>query len=224
MKVIKFRVNGIFNSFRIPFFKTYHKTFLSPPKTTIIGLLANISNKPQKEFFEMIETIKVGIIIENIDSKFKDLWKYKLYEKKNGGSGIVRRDKLFNAIYTIYITDFDIKFLKSPLAVPALGLDDEMVKISDIEEIELTKKTDKIHSCFVSDEIKIKDIKVLDDNFMMPTFCNVPTEIVGFEKDIRVPKKVKKEQLQVDFFNCEIEVENLEVYLDETTKKGIVLF
>ena len=224
MRVIKFKVEGVFNSFRIPFFKTYHKTFLSPPKTTIAGLLANISNKSQKEFFEMIGKIKVGVIIENIDSKFKDLWKYKLYEKKNGGSGIIRRDKLFNAVYTIYVYNFDIEYLKNPLAVPSLGLDDEMVRISNVEEIEFVNKTSKIHSSFLCDEVKIKDIKVLGDNFIMPTFHNVPIELIGFEKNKRIPKKVKKEKLQVDFFNCEIEVEGIEGYLDETTKKGVVLF
>jgi len=232
MKVIKFKVEGVFNSFRIPFFKTYHKTFLSPPKTTIAGLLANISNKPQKEFFEMIDKIKVGVIIENIDSKFKDLWRCKIYKdikekekrKKARGNGIIRRDKLFNAVYTIYVYNFDIENLKNPLAIPSLGLDDEMVRISNVEEIEFVNKTSKIHSSFLCDEVKIKDIKVLDDNFIMPIFCNVPIELIGFEKNKRIPKKVKKEKLQVDFFNCEVEVEGIEGYLDETTKKGVVLF
>ena len=43
MKAIRFEVEGLLNSFRIPFFRTYHKTFLAPPKTTVIGLLCPIT-------------------------------------------------------------------------------------------------------------------------------------------------------------------------------------
>ena len=105
MKVIRFGVEGVLNSFRVPFFRTYHKSFLAPPKTTIIGMLCNISLKPQKEFFEILENnlIEVSVVIEDIKGKSKDLWSYKTLDKKNRGKSIIRRDKLFRAKYAIYL-------------------------------------------------------------------------------------------------------------------------
>ena len=85
MRVIRFGVEGLMNSFRIPFFRTYHKSFLAPPKTTIIGMLCNISLKSQKEFFEILESemIELSVVINSIEGRGKDLWSYKTIDKKN---------------------------------------------------------------------------------------------------------------------------------------------
>lgn len=84
MKVIRFEIQGLINSYRIPFFRTYHKSFLAPPKTTIIGMLCNISLKSQKEFFEILdkEVFEVSVVINEIKGRAKDLWSYKTLEKK----------------------------------------------------------------------------------------------------------------------------------------------
>lgn len=138
MEAIRFEVEGLLNSFRVPFFRTYHKTFLAPPKTTIIGLLCNIALKSQKEFFEILnqELIDVSVIIDEINGKTKDLWSYKTLEKGNMGKSVIRRDKLFLSKYTIYLsiknkTLFDEIYsaLKNPKNTPALGLDDELIII-----------------------------------------------------------------------------------------------
>ena len=97
MEAIRFEVEGLLNSFRVPFFRTYHKTFLAPPKTTVIGLLCNIALKSQKEFFEILdqELIDVSVVIDEIGGRTKDLWSYKTLEKGNMGKSVIRRDKLF---------------------------------------------------------------------------------------------------------------------------------
>ena len=158
MRVIRFGVEGLINSFRIPFFRTYHKSFLAPPKTTIIGMVCNISLKSQKEFFEILEKdkIEVSVIINSIQGKSKDLWSYKTIDKKNRGKSVIRRDKLFIPNYTIYLKIEDeelykeiLEALRYPKNIPSLGLDDELIKIDNVAEIDLElSNSNKIESVF----------------------------------------------------------------------------
>ena len=52
MNVIRFKTEGILNSFRVPLFKTYHRTFLAPTKTNIIGMITNIMGKSERWYYE----------------------------------------------------------------------------------------------------------------------------------------------------------------------------
>ncbi len=235
MRVIRFELEGILNSFRVPFFKTYHKSFLTPPKSTIIGLLCNISLKNQKDFFELLNSdfIKVSVILKDLQGKAKDLWTYKLYEKKNFGKSVIRRDKLHLAKYIIYleIEDKDLaeeilENLKEPKNTPALGLDDEIVKISNIKIVELENNSSNIvHSTLLTKNPKISDISQIDNNLHleMPTFYKIPTKFEAFDKKgKRKSKQPKEELLQVEFFNCSIEVSNIKSYYDAEYNMGVI--
>jgi CRISPR-associated protein Cas5t len=237
MKVIRFRVEGYFNSFRVPFFRTYHKTFLAPPKTTIVGMLCNISLKSEKEFFEILdkELIEVSVIIDEIVGKSKDLWSYKTKDKKNRGKSVIRRDKLFMPSYTIYLAIKDEKLyqeildgLKSPKNTPSLGLDDELVLIKDVAEIEInSNKTDRIDSLFLNKlgnyRGYVKDItKVIE----LPIANVTPTKFVGYDKKGKqISREVKEEFLQVEFINCEIEFEeSVKSFVDNELKHRLVFY
>ncbi len=234
MRAIRFEIEGVLNSFRVPFFKNYHKSFLAPPKTTVIGMLCNISLKSQKEFYEILnrDLIEVSVVIEDIKGRAKDLWSYKIFEKKNRGKSIVRRDKLFTPKYSIYlkISDdvlFDEIFqnLKSPKNIPSLGLDDEIVVIKNIEVIELVENDSKrVDSVFLNDTKEYKVfIKDTSKAVELPTSYLTPIKFEAFKNNKRVSKTKVKELFQVEAINCEIEIE-CESFLDKKYNKRIVFY
>jgi CRISPR-associated protein Cas5t len=225
------------NSFRIPFFRTYHKSFLAPPKATIIGMLCNISLKSQKEFFEILESemIEVSVIIDKIEGRGKDLWSYKTIDKKNRGKSVVRRDKLFIPNYTIYLKiENEILYqeilenLKAPKNIPSLGLDDELIIIRDIEEIELSNnKSNRIDSLFLDKGIEYKAfVKELHSTIELPMSNVTATKFIGFDKKgKRIPREVTEEFRQVEFINCEIEFKDkVESFLDLEFNNRLVLY
>lgn len=236
MKVIRFRIEGLLNSFRVPFFRTYHKTFLAPPKTTVIGMLCNISLKSQREFFEILKAqkIDISVIIDDIAGKSKDLWSYKTFDKKNRGKSVIRRDKLFKPSYTIYLKIDDAKLynevleaLKNPKNIPSLGLDDELVDIYDIKEIELKlNDTNKIDSVFLDKGIRYKGfIKDISKPIEMPTSAVTSTKFIAFKKGKLIPREVKEEFVQIEFVNCEIAFqEDIESFVDSELNNRLMLY
>jgi CRISPR-associated protein Cas5t len=241
MKVIRFRLKGLLNSFRIPFFRTYHKSFLAPPKTTVIGMLCNISLKSQKIFFEILEKelIEVSVIINSIEGKSKDLWRYKTLKSPDKGKrkdfSVVRRDKLFLPSYTIYLKIKNevlyqeiLESLKEPKNIPSLGLDDELVTIWDIKEIELqSNESNKIDSVFLDKDIPYKAfIKDIARSVELPVSSVVGTKFVAFDKKgKRISKEITQEFRQVEFINCEIEFqEKTTSFVDKELRNRLVFY
>ncbi len=237
MRVIRFEVEGLLNSFRIPFFRTYHKSFLAPPKTTLIGMLCNISLKSQKCFFEILdkELIELSVIINHIEGRGKDLWSYKTIDKKNRGKSVIRRDKLFIPSYTIYLKIEDealyqeiLQNLKSPKNTPSLGLDDELIIIKNIVEIDLlTNNENKINSLFLDKGIEYKAF--VNDRakaIELPISNITATKFIGFDKkEKRISREASEEFRQVEFINCEIVFqEDLLSFVDEQLENRLVFY
>ncbi len=240
MKVIRFELEGLLNSYRVPFFRTYHKSFLAPPKTTIIGMLCNISLKSQNIFFDILNRneIKVSVVINDIRGQTKDLWSYKTLKKVNMGKSIIRRDRLFRAYYTIYLNIENKKLheeilvnLKNPKNIPSLGLDDELVHIRNVKEITLCDdSSNKIDSIFLSKKhqrykIFVKDI---DRKVELPTSNLVSTKYKAYDdKGERISKESIKsyEYNQVEFINCQIEFENeVESFIDNELQNKLLFY
>lgn len=232
MNVIRFKAEGILNSFRVPLFKTYHRTFLAPTKTNIIGMIANIMGKSERWYYKTLNEnqIKVSVVINNIEGKTKDLWAYKVYKDKNNGRSIIRRDRLYKAIYTIYLLiDSEELFkeilisLKFPKSIPSLGLDDELIKISDIEnKIQMSEnKIGHINSVFM-DKGYSYDVIIEDwDKFVefpvaneTPLSFKVELSKEGFRKSRQAMNNFK----QVEYLNCKIELKNVSSYTDGINK------
>jgi len=238
MRVIRFGVEGLMNSFRIPFFRTYHKSFLAPPKTTVIGMLCNISLKSQKEFFEILESerIEISVVINSIEGRGKDLWSYKTIDKKNRGKSVIRRDKLFIPNYTIYLKIEDnslyqeiLESLKNPKNIPSLGLDDELITISsDVEEIDLIDNdSNRIDSLFLDKGIEYKAfVKERSGAIELPMSNVTATKFKGFDKkEKRISREVTEEFRQVEFINCEIEFQNeVKSFVDSQLGHRLVLY
>lgn len=237
MKVIRFKIKGLLNSFRVPFFRTYHKTFLAPPKTTVIGMLCNISLKPQKEFYDILnrDAILVSVIIDTIEGRTKDLWSYKTLQKGNMGKSVIRRDKLYIPSYTIYLKIADetlfeeiLDSLKYPKNTPSLGLDDELAHICDAQEITLNNNaTSRIDSVFLDKSIPYKGfIKEQSQMIELPTAQMVPTKFRAFDsKNNRISKEVIEEFKQVEYINCEIEFQaKVESFEDHELRHRLVFY
>ena len=237
MRVIRFGVEGLMNSFRIPFFRTYHKSFLAPPKATVIGMLCNISLKSQKEFFEILESekIELSVVINSIEGRGKDLWSYKTIDKKNRGKSVIRRDKLFVPNYTIYLKIEDeslyqeiLENLKKPKNIPSLGLDDELIMICDVEEIELGhNESHRIDSLFLDKGIAYKAfVKEISKTMELPMANVTATKFKGFDKEgKRISREVTEEFRQVEFINCEIEFQDeVKSFVDNEFNNRLVLY
>lgn len=228
MNIIRFSVEGVFNSFRIPFFRTYHKSFLAPPKTTIVGMLTNIMGKSEEYYYNILneDKIQVSVVIDSIKGKAKDLWAYKSLESKSEmhGRSIIRRDRLFNAKYIIYLRIQDdsiredvLQCLKKPKAVPSLGLDDEVIKIFDVKsDVEIKDNDSNIINSVFMDKgyeytAKIKDMY---SDVELPTANIVPLNYeIEFQKDLSKRRKGCDEYKQVEYINCLVELNDVNSYI-----------
>lgn len=237
MKIIRFQIEGLLNSFRIPFFRTYHKSFLAPPKTTVVGMLCNISLKSQKKFFDILdkELIEISVVINKIEGKTKDLWSYKTLDKKNRGKSVVRRDKLYLPSYTIYLKIDEqtlyqeiLECLKEPKNIPSLGLDDELITIGDVKEVELEENiTNKINSVFLDKNLPYKAfVKDMTQAIELPTLNLTPTKFEGFDKKgKRISREAKEEFRQVEYINCEIEFQDdVQSFLDSEFNNRVIFY
>jgi len=81
MRAVRFRVEGVLNSFKMPFFKKYHKSFFAPPKTSILGMLTNILGKHEEFYYQLFDkNIFVSVYIymedENLLLNFEHALKF----------------------------------------------------------------------------------------------------------------------------------------------------
>lgn len=242
MEVIKFKAQGIFNSYKIPVFRKYHKTFLAPPKTVVIGMLSNILDKGEKWYYEALQddVFKVSIIIESIEGTVKDLWVYRTYEKTPTGmfTSIVRRDHLFMASYTFFIAlkkDENISLeelyqgIKYPKKIPSLGLDDEIIDISDVKKCILEKNnSNKVDSVFISEDGNDFIAKIGEQRkfAIYPEIHLQPTKFIveynGGRRSIREPSEEKN---IAEYLNCKLEFKSdKEVWFDKDENKYLLFY
>lgn len=159
MRFIRIICNGSINSFRQPEFHTYHKTLPLPPKTTVAGMLGSalgISPSQVNEEWLLNERFKMGIVGTN-EGEAKDLWqirKYKDSQIKDFQKGkvtapyftaVIVRELLYKSHFMLYLSfekaedyEFVKKALQSPKWALSLGREDELIKITSIEDMEFT--------------------------------------------------------------------------------------
>lgn len=228
MNVIRFKVEGVLNSFRVPLFKTYHKTFLAPTKTNIVGMITNIMRESEECYYKTLNEnkIKVSVVIDQIKGKTKDLWAYKTYNNRNRGRGIIRRDRLFEAVYTIYLSIESEELYKKvlsalvfPKSIPSLGLDDELIKISEIKDkIQISEnKSGYINSVFMDKGYSYKAIVENSNQFVeFPIVNEIPLSfrVKESKEGSRESRQAMDIFKQVEYLNCLIEIENVPSYSD----------
>ncbi len=228
IKALRFDVEGFVNSFRIHQTAVYQLTDLVPTKTNIVGMLTNISGKTEKDYYNMLKDIKVGIVPIDINSLFVDLWRFKKLKNVNQGVGVLKREKLYLPKYLIYIVtnkgrnEEFLDCLKFPKRVPSLGMDDEMIEIKNPVEIEMEKITNeeeskKVDSIFIYNPKNKMKYDSIADNFWAPRFTSMN---LNFENEI--PRRPKDIVQIVEFCGLKFELNNpIDVYLDKEKNKHI---
>jgi len=223
MYILSFRATGVCNSYKIPVFKNYHKSYLTPPKTVIIGMLCNIMNKGERYFYETLQhRINVSVVVEDLWWTMKDLWWYKTLSSGNQGKSVIRREKYVYPSYRIYLSFDDetiydevYQSLLSPQSVPSLGQDDEMISLRDVQKIDLTKSSHPIiHSAFATDNdisFRIKDMD-FSKYMIAPTVHYMYTKFTT-PYDAKTDKNQKRNHRDVieyknivEFYNTSVEI------------------
>ncbi len=218
VKAIRFKAEGFVNSFRISQTAVYQLTGLVPTKTNIVGMLANISGKFEKDYYEMLKEIKVGIIPLDINSHFVDLWGYKKFKKGNYGRAVLKREKLYLPKYLIYVltnndlSEYLLECLKNPKRIPSLGMDDELANIKNVKKISMDKiKSREVHSIFIHDPDNGMESVNVSDHFWGRKFTSMPLDF-----DPETPRKGKDMVTIVEFCGLKFKLDKpIEVYCDK---------
>lgn len=156
---IKLKCRGSINSFRQADFHTYHKTLPLPPKTTVAGMIgAALGLSPQVVNDEWLKPARFQVgIVGKAGGKANDLWQIRKYEGKTMKAfekgevpapyktAVIVRELLFGSSFCLYFflpdeTDKEllIKGLLLPKWALSLGREDELIRIEQLKEVELT--------------------------------------------------------------------------------------
>ena len=164
IELIKIKVHGITNSFRIPFHMTVHDTLILPPKTTIIGMLGAALgySRANPNLIALYNNTHIGILGSS-KAKYYDLMTiYKL--KPEATKSQLQRQINYNNSYTIYIEnsknlDEIYRAIKNPVYALSLGKAHEIINMSEISKI----KKEVIESDYINVSNTIVPFEI--DNF-----------------------------------------------------------
>ena len=149
---VKAHVVCAFASFRFAKDYRYHRTYILPPKTTLIGFLGAALGLNENELYHewrgdkpLVDRVSVAVILKSMKGRVRDIWK----TVKNKGNEIVKtvitREQLYRPEYTIYTTTEDSGLLNDiqghindPVFPLSLGRDDELALVTVVKQVELT--------------------------------------------------------------------------------------
>lgn len=241
MYYIRFKTQSITSSFRDINFKSYHRSYLAPTRTNIIGLLTNIACESEEDYYLNLKTeIKVSVVIESIAGSLNDLWTYKTLKDSNRGKSIIRRSKNFKPIYTVYLQLPNAQIINkietillNPRRIPSLGMDDDLVSISEVKKIDLEEREfDEVHSTtpfqsgndgilnssIDTDLSKNKYIINPVDNYIYRDF------ILSTSKTNRRGVRFGSDPIYIrEFYNCHLKLNSsIQVYFDNEKKYSLL--
>jgi CRISPR-associated protein Cas5t len=165
-RFIKLKCRGSINSFRQSDFHTYHKTLPLPPKTTVAGMIgAALGLSPQTVNDEWLKMNRFQVgIVGNAAGKANDLWQIRKYEQKTikayeegkvpapYKTAVIVRELLFGSSICLYFhlnDEVDKNLLldgfKYPVWALSLGREDELIRIEQLKEVELTTVEGKFY-------------------------------------------------------------------------------
>ena len=144
-------------TFRNPEFQNFHKSFLLPPPTTLIGLAGaslGLSPKIAQEFFN--EGFSLGVYGTS-KGYTKDLWKYNAFNEQGG---IILKEILYDNHFILVYGHENIKKIEilcqafiTPEYALTLGNNDSLAKVINVViENEITTSLEMAH-CLVEGNI-----------------------------------------------------------------------
>lgn len=150
-------------SFRNPDFQNFHKSYILPPPTTIIGILgAALGLNPKAaQIFFYENSIKIGISGKS-SGKVTDLWKYNDFKN---GSIMLREIYFYNEYIIIFGSEDNTEInriyqsLVNPVYTLTMGNSDSLAFIKKVEkpaEYEIINEC-RIANCLVNGNL-LKDV------------------------------------------------------------------
>lgn len=137
MQALRLDLEGDFNSFRLGRSLQYQRTYMFPPKPTVIGLLGAALGREDIQLAQLYNEILVGIVLHSYEGLARDLWGItKLKAARSAEHAVVVREMLHHPTYSLYLapsTEGTLKLedMKKTFANPAyplvLGRSDELV-------------------------------------------------------------------------------------------------
>ncbi len=190
-------------SFRIPEFQNFHKSFVLPPPTTIIGFAGaalGLSAKQAQEFFEK-NAIDMGVYGRS-QGVAKDLWKYNDFK----AGSVIKREIFFLNEFIIafganktWIIEQLRNAFENPVYALTFGTSDSLAKISFINSYKETK-SDELEHCLIKGDI-ISEVMENIQNGLEFSIYSTSDPIVydlpiafHYESDFGVRKVIDREQ------------------------------
>lgn len=181
------------STFRNPEFENFHKTFMLPPPTTIIGIAGaalNLSPKASQDYFD-IRNIFLGVSGTS-EGYAKDLWKYNTFDGK--GSIIKKEILFFNKFFIAFASEQEDtideleKAFENPGYALTLGNSDSLAKIKIHKNAE-KEKAKEIENALLEGDILKEVIENTDNGLVFsiynssePFIYNLPTKFF-YESD-----------------------------------------
>jgi len=140
LKALRLDVEGDFNSFRVGHLLQYHRTYLFPPKPTLVGLLGAALGLEDTQLAQLYKNVKTGVVLCEYRGFAKDLWGItKLKTAGKTESAVVVREMLHRPRYRIFyapsipsavIKPQDMEaFFINPTYPLTLGRSDELIMV-----------------------------------------------------------------------------------------------
>jgi len=140
LKALRLDVEGDFNSFRVGHLLQYQRTYLFPPKPTLVGLLGAALGLEDTQLVQLYKDIKTGIVLCGHQGFARDLWG--ITKLKTGGEAeraVVVREMLHRSRYRIFyapskpsgavkLQDMEAAFT-DPTYPLTLGRSDELIMV-----------------------------------------------------------------------------------------------
>jgi CRISPR-associated protein Cas5t len=144
-------------SFRNPEFQNFHKSFVLPPPTTVIGLAGaalGLSPKKAQDFFDG-KGFEMGIGGTS-NGKAKDLWKYRTLNPDKPTSVLIREFLFDNNFYFAFGNENEqlISELKDAFDTPqyalTLGNSDSIAKVVKAEIVDTLSEKRELNNCLLA--------------------------------------------------------------------------
>ncbi|MDI3517721.1 MAG: CRISPR-associated protein Cas5t [Thermotogota bacterium] len=145
MKALKVDLHAHTASFRHWDGHLLQRTYIFPPKTTVIGMLGAALGYELHETWDFLGNTKIGMVLKRIGGTARDLWKIVKLKTSELQKAVVLREFLFDVTYTFYLVDTDmvLEKLKTSLVTPryplTLGNSNDLVTFLKTKTVEIYK-------------------------------------------------------------------------------------
>lgn len=195
-------------SFRNPEFQNFHKSFMLPPPTTVMGLAGaalGLSPKKAQDFFDN-KGFEMGIAGTS-NGKAKDLWKYRTLDP-NKPTSVLTREFLFdNDFYFAFGNENEalINDIKNafdfPIYALTLGNSDSVAKVVTTEIIYLLETENNLKHCLLSGKAVEQTLAKMSAGEALEVFIDYRENMIydlpirfEYESDYGVRRVVKRDE------------------------------